>query len=486
MTRSLRYRLLISATLCSVIVLGLLGISVYAAMRHFLLNEFDDSLREDARLLSTMVELNDGRIDFQFHPSQLPDYVAGDRIRYFQVWRNDGSILERSRSLRDKHLPRIAPTTAEAASVIDLPNDRQGRAISIKYIRRGRDERRIAERTVTIVAAAEPIDVDHILWLLNWMLTVLCLAAILIMGIVLLHVVKSGVRPVQVLAGQIESMSETDLTRRLPRDGVPTELTPMVDKMNGFLARLEGAFAREKSFTADVAHELRTPLTGLRMTLEVCRSRAREPAAYEAALDECRGITDRMEAMVESLLLLARSDAGQVSIARQEVDLCHLVSQSWSLLQYRADGRNAGIAFEMPPSLAIQTDAEKLGIVLRNVMDNAVSYVDSGGRIRINVRSEEGKAIVEIANTGSLIAAEDAPRLFERFWRGDAARTETEMHCGLGLSLCQRLMTLLGGAIAVETTKGGEFVVRLMIQNPSPPPSVPGPSDASNPSAEQA
>jgi two-component system sensor histidine kinase QseC len=483
--RSLRYRLLIGASLCSAVVLALLGVSVYGAMRHALVTEFDSSLHADARLLTTMVDLDNGEADFDFRPDQMPEYESKHHKRYFEVWRGDGKLMFRSRSLVEHDLPQLPPTTGEMATEIQLHNSRLGRAVSVSYTprARGRDERRPIEvRSVNIVVAAAPIEVGNTLRKLGRMLTILCTTAVLLMGAVLLHVVGRGVRPIDHLANEIGSMKETDLTRRLPHDGVPTELTPMVDKLNGLLARLEAAFAREKSFTADVAHELRTPLTGLRMTLEVCRSRVREPAAYEAAIDECRGITDRMEAMVESLLLLARSDAGQVTVASQEVDLCQLVSQNWEQVQYRAQRLGLDVSFDMPESLPVSTDPEKLAIVLRNVMDNAVSYVDPMGKVRIVVAAGENQGIVEIANTGSQIATEDAPRLFERFWRGDSARSEANVHCGLGLSLCQRLMKLLGGEIDVETAKGGDFVVRLKLNRPSSEPTVPDSMDASAPS----
>jgi signal transduction histidine kinase len=285
----------------------------------------------------------------------------------------------------------------------------------------------------------------------------------MVMGIVLLRVVSEGVRPVNKLAGEIESLNETALGRRFSRAAVPDELLPVVDKLNGLMGRLEGAFAREKSFTADVAHELRTPLTGLRTTLEVCRSQPRESAAYETALDECRVITDQMEAMVESLLLLARSDAGQVVVAKQKLDLSELIAETWCLFEYRAQRSNVNVLFDMPQAVVIETDPDKMRIVIQNVLDNAVSYVDPGGQIRIAVHRRGNDAIAEIANSGSQIATEDASRLFERFWRGDVARTDAGAHCGLGLSLCQRLMNLLGGQIAVETAKGGQFVLRIHI-----------------------
>ena len=283
------------------------------------------------------------------------------------------------------------------------------------------------------------------------------------MGAVLIRVVGQSLRPVTVLASEIGALRETDLSRRLASGAVPSELTSVVDKLNGLLTRLDQAFAREKAFTADVAHELRTPLAGLRSTLEVCRLRPRESSAYESAIDECRGIVDRMEAMVESLLLLARSDAGQVAIECRDADLGTLVSQTWAQFEYRASRRGLNVTRQTPSPCLAATDPDKLQIVLHNLMDNAVSYVNEGGSICINVHSIAAIPTIEIANTGSLIAASETPRLFERFWRGGDARTDVGLHCGLGLSLTQRLMSLIGGEIDIKTTSGGQFVVSLKL-----------------------
>src|SRR5262249_2995284 len=149
------------------------------------------------------------------------------------------------------------------------------------------------------------------------------------------------------------------------------------------LGRLEKAFAREKSFTADVAHELRTPLTGLHTTLEVCRSRPRDPAAYEAAIDECRSITDRMSGMVESLLLLARSDAGQLTVQPRPTDLPGLIAEAWKSSAAAAESRRIRAEFNLGQPLCIDTDPDKLHIIIRNLIDNAVSHADEGGLLRI-------------------------------------------------------------------------------------------------------
>jgi heavy metal sensor kinase len=465
MRHSLRGQLLIGTSLASIAILGLLGLGVYAAMRHALMKDFDASLKTDARLVAGMVQQDQDKLGFEFDPRQMPDFLSDSRERYFEIWRENDSVLARSPSLADRDLEKPAATTILTETA--LPDSHRGRAVVVSFAptQEEQDDKKIryAQQTVFIAVAAEPIEVRRTLRLLAWLLTILCGSAVVILGAILLRVVGRGLAPVTTLAGEIESLNETELGRRLPADAVPDELAPVVHKLNGLLTRLEQAFVREKSFTADVAHELRTPLAGLRSTLEVCRSRPRDSTAYEAALDDCRGITDRMEAMVQSLLLLARSDAGQMAIESQEVDLSRLVSEISGTFQYRAESRNVKMTLQAISPVIAATDPYKLQIVLQNLLDNAVSYVNQGGEIRISVARDARGPMIEIANTGSQISSEDAPRLFERFWRGDAARTDAGLHCGLGLSLSKRLIALLGGEISIQNTSGGEFVVRLQI-----------------------
>jgi len=168
---------------------------------------------------------------------------------------------------------------------------------------------------------------------------------------------------------------------------------------------------------------------------------------------------DRMQAMVESLLLLARADGGQLAAVRKRVDLSLLLSECWADCQMRAEQRGLRIDWEVPAGCIVESDPDKLRIIFQNLFDNAVSYVDDGGTIRVVVDAEA----VEISNSGSKIGSEEQLHLFERFWRGDQARTDTGVHCGLGLSLCRRLMELLGGQIGVNAVQGGSFVVRCTI-----------------------
>ena len=302
---------------------------------------------------------------------------------------------------------------------------------------------------------------------LGWLLLALCASAIVLSGVILMRVTSNAVRPVRELARAIENLRETELSNRLGPIGVPVELSPIVEKLNGLLNRLERVFAREKAFTADAAHELRTPLAALMAAQELAVSRQREVPAYVTTINDCRAITERMQSMVENLLLLARADAGQLAVQRQIVNVPALLKESWLMFEHRADGRNLRVQWNVPEQAEADTDADKLRIIFQNLFDNAVCYCNEGGVMRVGCSTRDADLSIEIANSGSTVAAEDVPHLFQRFWRGDQERSETQTHCGLGLSLSQRLATLLGGTITIQTSSGGEFLVRLTI--PSAP-----------------
>jgi heavy metal sensor kinase len=468
MMRSIRGRLLVGALCSSALVLCGLGVSIYLATSRALMNDFDGALDAESRIVMGMLQQNDRKIEFEFDPRQMPDFLSPSQGHFFEILNASNQVVARSPSLQGRDLPMPADAN-DNVPIRESQFDGRLLRVLVRLFQLKPEEQEdekppaIAPQAVRIIVAGEPAGVRRTLRVLGSMLAALCTAATVALGIILLRIVGRGLRPLLDVSQQIESLEESKLSSRVRADGLPTELVPIVEKLNGLLARLESAFAREKGFTADVAHELRTPLTGLRMILEVCRSRQREPAAYESAMDECRAIIDRMESMVESLLLLARSESGQVATSRQQVDLGELLHQCASLLDHRIAERHLSVTWNSTEPCHVQTDREKVRIILGNLLDNAVSHADCGGTIRIRLGRDGDRLVTEIVNSGSGVAQADVPRLFDRFWRGDAARSHDDNHCGLGLSICRRLASLLGGQITIETTVGGDFTARFSL-----------------------
>ena len=161
-----------------------------------------------------------------------------------------------------------------------------------------------------VVLARSTADIDSFLAGLRFLLLAGGLVTILATSGVLWIIIRRSLIPVDRLARRLSELDAGDLTRRFEAGGVPAEITPVVDRLNEMLARLETSFDREREFSADVAHELRTPLAGMRSTLEVALSRSREPAVYREAIADVLKIAGDMQGMVEKLLCLARLESG--------------------------------------------------------------------------------------------------------------------------------------------------------------------------------
>jgi two-component system sensor histidine kinase QseC len=265
------------------------------------------------------------------------------------------------------------------------------------------------------------------------------------------------------MATEISGLDVQDLSARVKAGQSVKELRPVGERLNELLGRLEAAFERERAFSADVAHELRTPLAGLRSTIDVILSKSREPAEYIEALKDSQQITVSMHAMVENLLTLARLEAGQVQIQKESVNLHELMRSTWQPFEEQAASRCLQVEWTPIPEVYVSTDSSLLRLAVRNAFENAVLYANEGGEIKIAVEPADDTVSIHVTNTGSSLPQEQAAHAFARFWRGDAARSAAGVHCGLGLSLVDRIVSALDGSAEVESADGGPFTLAIII-----------------------
>jgi heavy metal sensor kinase len=345
-----------------------------------------------------------------------------------------------------------------------LPDGRHARYLAYRFpVKPDEDEKPIATANVTVVVGRDTFDLEHTLERIGGLFTLAGALATLTIVLVTVLIINRGLAPIRRLSVQIASIDIQHLATRLDPRGLPSELTPIVSRLNDLLQRLQGAFDRERSFTADAAHELRTPLAGLESALEVCASRRREPEAYQSVVKQCLGVVRSMNGMVEGLLLLARADARQVPRVIEEVSVDELLNDAWRDFEQTAENRGLHVEWKTAADLTLETDRAKLKHIVSNLLDNAVQYADQGGHVRIESDRQNAQARIRISNTGSTVASADADKVFERFWRGDQSRTATGTHCGLGLAVCSRLIQVLGGTIAARSEIGGEFSVEVRL-----------------------
>jgi two-component system heavy metal sensor histidine kinase CusS len=263
------------------------------------------------------------------------------------------------------------------------------------------------------------------------------------------------------------------LSRRVAEPERPAELRELALAYNGMLERLDRAVMALRSFTADASHELRTPLTAIRGTAEVALARDRSADELRGTLEEVLDETGSMLHLVEDLLVLARGDQAHADTADAPVDLTAVLRDVQDVGEALAGGKPVEVRLDAPEGLEVAGDAGALRRLLLNLVSNAVKFTDRGAVTLTARRAEEPAAEpgqearpcveVQVADTGIGIAAGDLPRVFDRFYRADAARGAGGT--GLGLAIARMVAERHRGTISVESTPGAGsvFTVRLPV-----------------------
>lgn len=277
-----------------------------------------------------------------------------------------------------------------------------------------------------------------------------------------------ALRPIADISATAARISNGDLSQRIPTTGSSSELDGLVHILNGTFDRLQSSFARQAQFTADASHELRTPLSVLLTQTQTALARERLPAEYRESLAACQRAAQRMRRLTESLLTLARIDSGQPSRSRETCDLARIATESVELLSVQAQERQVTVSLDCRLA-SCEGDAGELAQVVTNLVANALLYNRPGGTVRVRTGHEAADAFVIVSDTGLGIAPEDLPRVYDRFYRVDKARSSVAGGAGLGLAITKALVEAHEGTIEVtsELGKGSTFVVRIPSSGPA-------------------
>ena len=276
-------------------------------------------------------------------------------------------------------------------------------------------------------------------------------------------IIGRAIRPVEDISATAAKISAGDLSQRINVAEAESELGQLAAVLNSTFARLETAFAQQKQFASDAAHELRTPVAVILTQTQTALNRERDAASYKQTVEACQRAAQRMRKLIESLLELARFDAGQQVLKRLPFDFSKTISDSAELVQTLAEERGVKIISDLAP-LEIIGDPERLAQVVTNLLTNAIQYNQPDGEVRVQLESENNLAVLIIANTGQGIAPADLPRVFERFYRADKSRTGAG-NSGLGLSICKAIVEAHGGTMEASSEEkvGTTFTVRLPV-----------------------
>jgi heavy metal sensor kinase len=285
-------------------------------------------------------------------------------------------------------------------------------------------------------------------------------------------VARKSLNPVVRMGEQAEKIQASNLHERLRVANDRDEIGRLARVFNALLARLESSFEQQRRFMADASHELRTPVAIVRGEAEVALSRAdRDAGDYLGSLAIIHDEGKRLTTIVEDLFLLARADAGQRPLLLEEFYLDEVVADSVRAVRSLAHRRGVEVSHEPSKEMLFKGDEALLRRMLLNLLDNAIKYTQSGGKVRVRAQERGAGYVVTVADTGIGIPAEAQPLVFERFFRADKARSRTGAEegagAGLGLSIARWIAEAHGGRVELlhSGEHGSTFAVTLPNMN---------------------
>jgi heavy metal sensor kinase len=269
-----------------------------------------------------------------------------------------------------------------------------------------------------------------------------------------------AIRPINQISATAARISAGDLSQRIDASDAESELGQLASILNSTFARLEAAFAQQKQFASDAAHELRTPVSVLLTQTQSVLNRERPVEEYRQALEACQRAAQRMRRLIESLLVLARFDAGQEKMQRVSFNISELLEHCITELQPLADQRRIKFISDLPNLICVG-DPDRLAQVFTNLLTNAINYNRDDGEIRVAASSQNGIVTVAVTDSGVGILPEELPNLFKRFYRADKSRVDGRS--GLGLAISKAIIEAHGGTITVlsKPAQGTRFEVNL-------------------------
>lgn len=455
----------LSATLVAGVLLlwCLAGVLVYAAVRELLYRHFDESMAAKARTLGTLVQdWGGGKLELEFADEIMPEFSRGNAPEFFEIWAPDGALIERSRSLGEADLRCPFNPEEDYYHDLALPDGRPGRLVAMRllaHVPEGSTARRLQALTpdapaVTLAYARDRVELNETLRVLALALAASTVPLALGTAWVVTALVRRGLRPLDHLANQAAVINASNHGARFANGELHEELRPIYSRLNDLLTRIEAAFENERRFTADVAHELRTPIAEVQALAEVALKWERDRAGTDAALRDVHGVARRMEATVATLLSLARCRWGRQALFVESFDLAQAVRDVVRSSEAIAAKKGLRVRVDLPQSATLSSDHTVVSAIVSNIWSNAVGHCPNGGEVRGTLEAcGDGAFAMRVANTDDTLKQEDLTRLFDAFWRKEAARSDSE-HGGLGLALVREYARLVGAQVTPSLAEG--------------------------------
>lgn len=463
MFRSISWQLQFSYGVLVLLALVGLGMFGFLHRKSEMLRQVDEGLQNRSKQISAILvryDLGELRLPELVRNSKSPpplppprgisEDAVLDETTYYHVWKLDDGGL--NPAFASEGFPGVIGS-------VPHPRDLQ----STGEVRTGDEQRQLLNRAVRNYVVLAGTDLSERETALNRFLVRLVLGELVFLVLFLIAgywLTRRALRPIGRISKTARTISDGALDERIPEEGGSSELNDLSAVLNDSFDHLEASILRQRKFTSDASHELRTPIAAI---LAEGQSRPETIEEYRASLDRCVDTARSMGQLVDQLLELARYDSRKQEIVREPTDLDLLVNRAIQLVRPMAEEKAIGIEKHLDVVQA-NVNPVRISQVVLNLLNNAVSYTGEGGTIVVRLQETETGIEISVEDSGIGILKEDQPKIFDRFYRADASRSDHEKkHYGLGLAISREIALAHGGELRVESEEGKGSVFTLQL-----------------------
>jgi heavy metal sensor kinase len=449
------------------IVLAAAGLFLYLRLESSLNNSIDSDLQSRSQQLIREMRVNDRGIR-----EAAGTLIDKHPVDFAQVLTSSGRLFDPTHQ-RGQHPALTAPRVAAASQAqVTFEHPTRG-GVPERYL--ARPFAFEGHSLIAVVGASLQSRNDA----LDSLLTLLLIGgpiALILAALAAYWTVGAALRPVEAMRQRASEVSASGSQHRLPVSEARDELRSLGETLNGMLDRLQTALERERSFVDDASHELRTPLAAHKAELELALRYGVTTDELRAAIASAIEEADRLTQLAESLLVIARSDKGELALKLEHVNISDLFATLRDRLGARAERDGRALVFDDASPLAVEADRLRLEQALGNLVENALRYGE--GTVRVWSHSADGRREIHVSDEGPGFPPDFLPHAFERFRRADTARSGDGT--GLGLAIVKAIAQAHGGRAGARNTSGGGADVWIDLApadaaQQAPNPAVAGP-----------
>ena len=461
-TRSIRFRMALWYAALLAGALSLFGAATYIGLERYLQRSLEESLIKQARSIGDVLLVNINQSGEDYVDNEITEHYSPEiNGRFIRVTRADGKQIFVSGPPKDGTFdPAIVPpsklrVTQAFSREVEMSDGHELLLHGLPY--------RATDGTQFLIEVAAPY--NQIESVLRGLLLTLALGLPLIVTLAIgggYLLMRRALRPVDEIRQKAAQITSRSLSERLPVIHTGDELERLATDLNRMIERLEESFQQINRFSADASHELRTPLTVLQGELEAVAQKGQSlPTEVRDTIGSALEEIQRLSKIVEGLLAISRLEAGEARSQPEPLDFAELARSTADQMRLLAEEKHISLIADGTGPVEVEADPSRLKQVVVNLLDNAIKYTPEGGKVTITVAQRDAHAVLEVADTGLGISANDLPHVFDRFYRADKTRSRQMGGTGLGLSIVRSICLAHGGQVTVNSTEGRGSLFRV-------------------------